>query len=111
MIRFHVESRFYANRFAIFMQDEQGERRALAKPIVFEKVEPEKEGLLSTDPALDLQASEAQELFEAMWRAGFRSKHDRGSVDTLDAARLAHIEDLRRAAFETVTVNVRDRTS
>jgi hypothetical protein len=50
------------------------------------------------DPTFRLRYEQAQELFEKMWAQGFRSKHDRGASDRLDAARQEHITDLRKAA-------------
>ena len=35
---------------------------------------------------------------EMLWAQGFRSKHDRGGADKLDAARVEHLADLRKAA-------------
>lgn len=53
---------------------------------------------LPCEPAFRLSMEAAQEFFEMMWAQGFRSKHDRGGADKLDAARTEHIADLRKAA-------------
>jgi hypothetical protein len=50
------------------------------------------------EPAFSVDLDAAQEMFEQLWSQGFRSKHDRGNSDKLDAARIDHIADLRKAA-------------
>lgn len=98
--RLHAQFRDYGTEVEFFVLQEGDEKRALAKPVVFED-DARTDGVAgSPDPTFKLARDRAQEFFEALWLMGFRSKHDRGSIDTLDAARLAHIEDLRRAAFE-----------
>lgn len=81
----HVE--FYIANY------DRGER-AIAKPVEFVK----DEGGLCVEPAFRLPMEAAQEFFEMLWAQGFRSKHDRGGADRLDAARAEHIADLRKAA-------------
>jgi hypothetical protein len=49
-------------------------------------------------PSFTLEQEAAQALFEELWRQGFRSVHDTGHSDRLDAARKEHIEDLRKVA-------------
>jgi hypothetical protein len=97
----HVEGRDYGKRWDFFVLKDTDDARALAQPVVFEDL-PVEAGMYAGpgDPTFSLFGEDAQSFFEAMWRAGFRSKHDRGSIDTLDAARKEHIADLRRAAFD-----------
>ena len=49
-------------------------------------------------PSFTVTVEAAQALFEQLWAQGFRSVHDNGHADKLDAARKEHIEDLRKAA-------------
>ena len=49
-------------------------------------------------PSFMAEMEAVQVLFEQLWAQGFRSKHDNGNADKLDAARKEHIEDLRKAA-------------
>lgn len=84
----------YGDRVAFYLQEQglDGKRRIAA--IEYSELG---EGL-PCDPSFALPMESAQELFEMMWSQGFRSKHDRGGSDRLDAARAEHIADLRRAA-------------
>lgn len=50
------------------------------------------------EPSFRADMDAVQGLFEQLWAQGFRSKHDNGNADKLDAARKEHIEDLRKAA-------------
>lgn len=52
----------------------------------------------AVDPTATVSVESAQELFEQLWSQGFRSVHDRGNSDKLDAARKEHIDDLRSVA-------------
>lgn len=84
----------YGDRVAFYLADyvSDGKRRMASIDYI------EKEGGLYCEPSFSLSMETAQELFEMMWSQGFRSKHDRGGADRLDAARAEHIADLRKAA-------------
>lgn len=84
----------YGDSVEFYLADYRDGERALAEPVTFTKVA---DGL-PTPPAFRLSMEAAQEFFEQLWSQGFRSKHDRGGADRLDAARAEHIADLRKAA-------------
>lgn len=84
----------YGDSVEFYLADYRDGRRADAAPVIFEEG---KEGL-SGAPAFRLSVEATQEFFEMLWSQGFRSKHDRGGADKLDAARTEHIADLRKAA-------------
>jgi hypothetical protein len=93
--RLAAQTSFYAQRVDFYLGDQdQAGNRLLATKIDFE---PVTEGLC-TEPSFSLPMDMAQELFEQMWRQGFRSLHDKGSAENLDAARREHIADLQKAA-------------
>lgn len=50
------------------------------------------------EPSFRVERPAAQALFEELWAQGFRSKHDNGHADKVDAARREHIADLRKVA-------------
>lgn len=50
------------------------------------------------EPSFTVDIDAVQALFESLWAQGFRSVHDRGNADKLDAARLEHLADLRKVA-------------
>ena len=92
--RLHAQTSFYANRVEFWLLDYDRGKRAVAKDIVFEEVEPG----MPISPSFSLELDIAQEFFEELWRQGFRSAHDKGSAEALDVARKEHIADLRKAA-------------
>jgi hypothetical protein len=85
---------FYGDQVEIYAARYRDGKTFYGKSIVFEEGQ---EGL-PFEPILRLPMSAAQEFFEQLWAQGFRSKHDRGGADKLDAARSEHIADLRKAA-------------
>lgn len=85
---------FYGDQVEIYAADYRDGKAAYGKPVVFEQGP---DGL-PCEPILRLPMESAQEFFEQLWSQGFRSKHDRGGADKLDAARSEHIADLRKAA-------------
>jgi hypothetical protein len=85
---------YYSSSVDFWLADYRDGRRFIAQNIAFEATD---DGLL-IEPSLRVPLDAAQEMFEQLWSQGFRSKHDRGGADRLDAARTEHIEDLRRAA-------------
>lgn len=85
----------YQDRVSFYLIDERfGDKKSFGKRVTMETVE---DGLL-VEPTLSIPITAAQELFEALWAQGFRSKHDKGNSEALDAARREHIGDLRKAA-------------
>jgi hypothetical protein len=95
-MKLHPSTEVYQGRVNFYLVEERhGEKRSFGKPVTMET--PEMEGLLM-EPTFSLPLDEAQELFEKLWAQGFRSKHDRGNSEALDAARREHIGDLRKAA-------------
>ncbi len=95
-LKIHAQTSFYANAVEFWLVEQiAGEKRAFGKPIVMEV--QEREGLL-VEPTFRIPLDNAQELFEQLWKQGFRSAHDKGNAEALDAARREHIGDLRKAA-------------
>lgn len=96
MIKAHTNVEFVQDAVSFWLVDEfNGERRAFGSPVTL--VKPEFEGMM-VEPTFRLPTSSAQELFEQLWKQGFRSKHDNGNSEALDIARREHIGDLRKAA-------------
>jgi hypothetical protein len=96
MIRAHTNIEFIQDAVSFWLVDESnGERRAFAAPVQMKAREQEN---LMVEPTFRLQTAAAQEMFEQLWAQGFRSKHDKGNAEALDAARREHIGDLRKAA-------------
>jgi hypothetical protein len=93
-LKLHPQLETYQDAVKFFLVDDHGGKRAVALPVT---MEAGKEGAL-IEPAFALSTGETQELFEKLWAQGFRSKHDKGNAEALDAARLEHIADLRKAA-------------
>jgi hypothetical protein len=93
--RLHAQNSFYGHRVDFYLIDynSQGERM-IANSVGF--TDMPSGGLVEPSFSLDLDV--AQEFFEQLWRQGFRSVHDKGGSDRLDAARSEHIADLRKAA-------------
>lgn len=92
--RLSAQSEMWGDRVSFYLVDFD---RAGEKRVPSITWEPIADGV-SFEPAFTLHTESAQELFEQMWAQGFRSKHDRGGADRLDAARAEHIADLRKAA-------------
>jgi hypothetical protein len=95
-LKAHTQVEFVQDAVSFWLVEERnGERRAFGLPVTMQV--PETEGLFH-EPTFRLPTAAAQELFEQMWKQGFRSKHDKGNAEALDAARREHIGDLRKAA-------------
>jgi hypothetical protein len=93
--RLAAQTSFYANRVDFYLADhDQQGKRMIADKIEFGAAD---DGVLLA-PSFSLPMEAAQEFFEQMWAQGFRSAHDRGGADKLDAARVEHLADLRKAA-------------
>lgn len=84
----------YGDSVEFYLADYRDGKHGIAEPITFNA---DNNGMLPP-PTFRLSTDAAQEFFEMMWSQGFRSKHDRGGADKLDAARTEHIADLRKAA-------------
>jgi hypothetical protein len=91
--RLAAQTVFYSDQVEFYLVEFRYGKRADAS-VTFEEVP---DGNLAA-PTFRLTMEAAQEFFEQLWAQGFRSMHDRGSSDRLDAARAEHIADLRRAA-------------
>jgi hypothetical protein len=92
--RLAAQVSYYGQQVDFYLADYRGGKHTLAKKIVFEKTDE----AVTTEPSFRLEIEVAQELFEQLWAQGFRSKHDQGNADKLDAARQEHLADLRKAA-------------
>jgi hypothetical protein len=94
-LRLHTNIEFVQDAVSFWLVEEDQRRRSFGKPVIMET--PKAEGILM-EPTFRLPTSAAQEMFEQLWKQGFRSKHDKGNAEALDAARREHIGDLRKAA-------------
>jgi hypothetical protein len=92
--RLAAQTAHYGHRVDFYLADHQDGKLLHARKIDFQ---PIAEGAYA-EPSFSLQLEVAQELFEQLWSQGFRSKHDKGNAEALDAARREHIGDLRKAA-------------
>lgn len=63
---------------------------APASPIIFKAIDP---GERITEPALTMSKDAAQQLFDELWRSGFRPQRE-GSAGQLEAV-TAHLQDQR----------------
>lgn len=94
-MKLHSNIEFVQDAVSFWLVHETaGEAESIGKPV---EMVPCDVGLM-VEPTFRLRTSEAQEMFEQLWKQGFRSKHDNGNSEALDAARREHIDDLRRAA-------------
>lgn len=93
--RLAAQTVFYSDQVEFYLADYRHGKAAYAEPVVF--AEPERDGFCCP-PTFRLPMESAQDFFEQLWSQGFRSKHDKGGTDRLDAARKEHIDDLRKAA-------------
>lgn len=84
----------YAFHFAAF--DQKGDANFLGKPIEFS---PFALGSAITDPTFSMKESEAQELFDELWRAGLRPRDGTGNSGHIEALKY-HLEDMRKLVFE-----------
>lgn len=94
-MKLHPQLNIYNDSLDFWLVDERDGKRRIALPVTFD--EGERDGLL-VEPTFCISMSDGQELFERLWGQGFRSKHDKGNAESLDAARREHIGDLRKAA-------------
>ena len=74
---------------------DQSHELYVAKPVVFERVEPG----AHVDPALVLHTDDAQLLMDELWRIGLRPSEGSGSAGSL-AATERHLGDMRAIAFK-----------
>jgi hypothetical protein len=95
MIKAHTNIEFLQDCVSFWLVDEGDRKRGIGLPVTMQIQEAE--GMFH-EPTFRLNTAAAQEMFEQLWRQGFRSKHDNGNADALDAARREHIGDLRKAA-------------
>ena len=93
-MKLHAQTSFYQQAVEFWLHDERGERRFIGTSIT---MEDRTDGIV-VEPTFRLPLNDAQELFEQLWKQGFRSAHDKGNSEALDAARKEHIADLRKAA-------------
>jgi hypothetical protein len=98
IVRAHLEPMAQAVRFYIAKETrftQLADRQQLTEEGVKDVTIRRGEAL---EPSFSATIEAVQELFESLWAQGFRSVHDKGNSDKLDAARREHIDDLRKAA-------------
>jgi hypothetical protein len=106
-LKLHSQVSFLLGGVQFWLVDEfRDGKRAFGEPVTM-KTE-EHDGLLH-EPTFVLDKDCAQEFFEELWAAGFRSIHDTGGADKLDAARREHIGDLRKAAFPEPVIEMQQQ--
>ena len=86
------------DQLAIIIFDQTSTEKLIAKPLVFEKY---KEGLLA-DPTFKLHRVEAQQLFNLLWKEGYRPADGTGNAGHTQALS-NHLEDMRRIVFKGET--------
>jgi hypothetical protein len=86
------------DRLAIVICDRSPNGDKLAKPLIFEEC---KEGLLK-EPTFNLRRAEAQQLFNLLWREGYRPADGTGNTGHTQALS-NHLEDMRRLVFKGET--------
>lgn len=79
---------------SVYMTWILGDRRQLARPIVFEDVA---DGL-TFEPTTVLGMAAAQQLMDGLWQCGLRPSEGTGSAGAL-AATQKHLEDMRTLVF------------
>lgn len=94
-MKLHAQTSFYANAVEFWLVDQFGDKQSFGESVTM-KVADMPGGL--HNPTFKIPLDSAQELFEQLWKQGFRSAHDKGNAAALDAARTEHIADLRKAA-------------
>lgn len=67
----------------------------VAKPLIMERT---KRGLV-TEPCVRLEQNEAQQLFDLLWREGYRPKDGTGNTSHIEAIKY-HLEDMRKLALK-----------
>lgn len=114
-ISISLERRFLADTVALYIFDRSRANLqgivGVAAPIVFR--DQKFEEAIPSDPALEISLEAAQDLFDELYRLGFRPKEE-GTAGAL-AATVAHLNDqrdlstrllgmLERKIFETPTI-------
>jgi hypothetical protein len=90
----HPQYDIQNDSISFWLASYDGEKRFVGEPVVMS----ETKGEYRAEPTFRMSPEEAKALFETLWAQGYRSIHDRGGTDRLDAARQEHIADLRKAA-------------
>lgn len=94
------EVQAFSRKVAFWLVDygQRGECFAFGESVVMHRSDGDEYAVHAPPPTFSLPVDTVQELFEQLWAQGFRSVHDTGGAEKLDAARREHIVDLRRAA-------------
>lgn len=93
--QFFVEERWYNNSFAFYGASSFNDRKQVILPVTLKS----RERGTQQEPFLDLGRDEAQQLFESLWKAGFRPKDGTGNGGHIEAIKY-HLEDMRRLVFD-----------
>ncbi len=81
----------------LYVLEETGKPRMVAKPVEFVAVEHEH---LATEPTMTFGLDVAQQLIDELWRCGLRPTEGSGSAGSL-AATERHLADMRALVFKT----------
>lgn len=96
MLELRADLPIYTNQLTVYIRwDDDGRKRAFVHEL--KVVDVEKDGQWPI--AFSLESYVASQLFEELWRLGFRPKNGESSLAHVDAMR-AHISDLRRIVFK-----------
>jgi hypothetical protein len=83
------------DQLAVAVYDRTPAKNLIAKPLLF--IEHE-EGLL-VEPTFRLRRAEAQQLFDLLWKEGYRPADGTGNAGHTQALS-NHLEDMRRLVFD-----------
>ena len=95
-IESHAERQVFRNSVSIYLASRAEGKMAVARPVVFDVVEP---GSAMGEPTIELRTEDAQLLMDELWRAGLRPAEGAGSAGSLSATE-RHLTDMQRIAFQ-----------
>lgn len=85
----------YGSFAIVFSKELQNGDIEVAQPLVMKTT---KRGLI-TEPCVRLQQNEAQQLFDLLWKEGYRPKDGTGNAGHIKAMD-NHLQDMRKLVFE-----------
>lgn len=98
-LEFWISKNLPAQRYEVYAHRDADGKHFVGLPLAVQEITPEQEGM-HLPPTLTLRDDEAQQLLDALWRAGVRPSDDVGSTGHLSALQ-DHLKDMRQlvAAF------------
>jgi hypothetical protein len=98
-MKIFAERSFMMQNIQIHMANLDDRMRYVAQPVVFQAVES---GMI-TQPCLQLDQNDAQQLMDQLWHCGLRPSEGTGSAGSL-AATERHLADMRKLALHALKV-------